>query len=122
MASILIIDDDNFIRNLVGTVLKKSGYTVFSAENGEKGVELAQKENPDLVLTDMLMPDKEGIQTICEIKEINPNIKIIAMSGGGKTKNLTFLDMAKKVGADEILSKPFKPNDLLSIIKKLNIV
>lgn len=122
MASILIIDDDNFIRNLVGTVLKKSGYTVFSAENGEKGVELAQKENPDLVLTDMLMPDKEGIQTICEVKEINPNIKIIAMSGGSKTKNLTFLDMAKKVGADEILSKPFKPNDLLSIIKKLDIV
>ena len=65
------------------------------------------------------MPDKEGIETILEVKAEDSNVKIIAMSGGGSTKNMTFLDMAKKVGANHTLSKPFKPSVLLDVVKDL---
>ncbi len=119
MVKILVVDDDDLVRNMICSFLSKSGYTVFEATNGNSGVAMAQEKSPDLVLTDMLMPDKEGIETIMEIKAINPDIKVIAMSGGGKTKNMAFLDMAKQIGAEHIMSKPFKPTALLEIIKTL---
>ncbi len=119
MSKILVVDDDDLIRGMVSTILKKLGYEVVEAVNGTQGVEKAKTENPDLVITDILMPDKEGIETIIELRSINKDIKIIAMSGGGGTKNMSFLDMAKNVGANEIMMKPFKPNDIEDKIKAL---
>src|SRR5688572_15176682 len=117
---ILIIDDDALVRMTMKNVLKKLEYTVFEAEDGNKGLEIYQKEKPDIVITDMLMPEKEGLQTLSEIKALNPKAKIIAMSAGGNLKNMSYLQVAKKMGADGILSKPVTPDELVAIIKRLS--
>ena len=120
MGTILVIDDDDLVRGMVCSVLKKNGFTVLEAENGNVGLEHVQRADPPaLVITDILMPDKEGLETISEIRALNPDIKIIAMSGGGKTKNMTFLGLAKKIGADQTLEKPFRPAELLAAVQKV---
>ena len=116
---ILIIEDDDVIRITLTNVLKKHGYTTLSAENGNNGLAVFKKENPDIVITDMLMPDKEGLETIIELRALNPKIKIIAMSGGGSTQNMAFLQMAEKVGANLLLSKPIKPDQLIAALENL---
>jgi DNA-binding response OmpR family regulator len=116
---ILIIDDDELIRLTIKNALKKLGCEVAEAENGNVGVLTFKKEKPDLVITDILMPDKEGLETISDIRALDPNAKIIAMSGGGSSKNMAFLQLAKKMGAGLIMSKPIKPDDLLNAIKSL---
>lgn len=114
---ILIIDDDELIRMTCRNILKKEGYNILEAGNGNTGVDIFRSENPDLVITDMLMPDKEGLETISEIKAINPNAKIIAISGGGNTQNMSFLQLARKIGADRALKKPIKANELIATVK-----
>src|SRR5688572_30578375 len=90
---ILIIDDDDVIRITMQNILKKNGYEVILAQNGNVGLELFKKEKPDIVITDMLMPDKEGLQTISEIRAVKADAKIIAISGGGSTQNMSFLQL-----------------------------
>lgn len=116
---ILIIDDDELIRMACRNLLQKAGYQTIEATNGNDGVSLFAKENPDLVITDMLMPDKEGLETISEIKALNKNAKIIAISGGGNTKNMTFLGLARKLGAQATLDKPIKPAQLMQAVRIL---
>lgn len=116
---ILIIDDDELIRLTIKKTLIKAGCSVLEAENGNAGLALFKKEKPDLVVTDMLMPDKEGLETISEIRAVNPGARIIAMSGGGSSKNMAFLQLAQKMGANRIMSKPIKPDELLNAIKSL---
>ncbi|MDD9900552.1 MAG: response regulator [Alphaproteobacteria bacterium] len=117
--TVLIIDDDELIRLSVTNVLKKNGLTALQAENGHVGVEIFKRDNPAIVITDMLMPDKEGLETISEIRALSPKAKIIAISGGGNTQNMSFLQLAQKIGADKIISKPLKPSDLMAAIKDL---
>ncbi len=119
MTKILVIDDDDLVRGMVCNALKKAGFDVIEASNGNEGVAKAQSEDPDVVVTDILMPDKEGIETILEIKATKAKIKIVAISGGGSSKNMTFLDMAKKAGAEKVLSKPFTLSVLLEAISSL---
>ena len=116
---ILIIDDDELVRSMMANFLKKNGYAVAQASNGNEGIEIAKKNIPDIVITDMLMPEKEGIETIVDLKKYNTDIKIIAISSGGKTKNMSFLDIAKNVGAQATIEKPFKPQDLIETIKEV---
>lgn len=116
---ILVIDDDECIRITCRNILKKMPCTVIEAEDGMAGMERFKEEMPDITITDMLMPNKEGLETISEIKARNPKAKIIAMSGGGGTHNMNFLNMAAKFGADLIISKPFKPDELLGAVKIL---
>ena len=116
---ILVIDDDDVIRLTIESALKKRGFEIITAENGNVGLELFKKERPRIVITDMLMPNKEGLETIIEIRALKTNTKIIAMSGGGSTQNMTFLQLAEKVGADQLLSKPVKPDQLLAVIESL---
>lgn len=115
---VLVIDDDSLIRMACNNVLKKNGYQVLLAENGNEGIDIFKTESPALVITDMLMPDKEGLETISDLRKINPAAKIIAMSGGGATQNMSFLELAQKIGAQSILNKPFKPDDLLKIVQE----
>ncbi len=119
MTKILVIDDDDLVRGMVCNALKKAGFDVIEASNGNEGVAKAQSEDSDVVVTDILMPDKEGIETILEIKATKAKIKIVAISGGGSSKNMTFLDMAKKAGAEKVLSKPFTLSVLLEAISSL---
>jgi CheY-like chemotaxis protein len=119
MHRVLVIDDEPALRKLMRRVLETSGYTVFEADNGRTGMALVEKERPNAVVCDILMPEKEGIETIRDIRRLYPEVKILAMSGGGITHNLKFLDVAQKFGAHAALSKPFRASDLADTMNSL---
>jgi len=116
---ILLIEDDDMVRDLFRSILSDEGYEVVAAVDGAEGLRRIEDGGFDLVLTDILMPEKEGVSTILEMKRLHPEIRIIAISGGGRTRNLTPLKIAKKAGADLALSKPIEPNDLLKAVRKV---
>lgn len=116
---VLIIEDDELVRLTCRNLLKKEGHEVLEAENGAAGVDCFKKEKPDLVITDILMPDKEGLETIIEIRAINPDAKILAISSGGSTQNMSFLKMAKELGATYALKKPLKPDQLVAVTREM---
>lgn len=117
---ILIIDDNDELRNIIRRMLENEKHDVFDAENGIGGLKIIQNEpHIDLVITDLIMPEKEGLETIREIHKDFPEIKIIAMSGGGKIDAQSYLPIAKGMGANVTLSKPFSRKDLLDVINKL---
>jgi DNA-binding NtrC family response regulator len=119
MAVILVIEDDDSFRNVLVQMLEKAGYKVLSAENGNLALKLCGENNPDLVLTDIIMPDKEGLETIQELLNLCPNLKIIAMSGGGKFGSNSYLPLAAKLGAKRTLQKPFMREELLTTISEV---
>jgi DNA-binding NtrC family response regulator len=118
MKKVLIIDDDMLARTTMALILERAGYHVVTAEDGRKGLSCMRKEEPDLVITDIIMPEKEGIETIQEILASRPQAKIIAVSGGGARNNMEFLRLAKILGASEVLAKPFEPEDLLVCVAR----
>ena len=119
MAVVMVIDDDAALRRLIARALGGSGHQVVEAENGADALALLEEHRPAIVVTDILMPKTEGIETINRIKERFPDIKIIAMSGGGMSRNLMFLDIAKAIGAEATLAKPFRPAELVAAVDKL---
>jgi len=116
-ARILVIEDDSDLRQVLKIMLEKEKYRVFEAENGIIGLKAFKKEKFDLVITDIIMPEKEGIETIFELKRINPEVKIIAISGGGRIAAEEYLSMAKNFGVSKVLSKPFKRDHFLASVK-----
>ncbi len=116
MAHILVIDDEEMARFTVRDMLEAAGHEVTEAINGDDGVALQLVHAFDLIITDMIMPKKEGVETIIELKQANPDQKIIAISGGGRTRNMDFLQMAEQFGADRILAKPFTEDELLESV------
>lgn len=119
MPTILLIDDEASIIEVMGNSLVKAGYEVLSAENGEKGLQLLEKEAVDAVVTDIIMPEKEGLETIIEIRRKQPELPIIAISGGGRTRQLHFLEISRDFGANDVLQKPFKPSQLIASLNSL---
>ncbi len=119
MAQILIIDDDDIIRRMLRLMLTKAGYTVLDAANGKEGLELFRNNDVDLVLTDLIMPEKEGIEMIVELRSDFPDVKIIAMSGGAQMGPEGYLQMADALGAQQTLKKPIARQDLLNAIEQL---
>ena len=117
MAKILVIEDDVMLRNTIDKILRHGGFDVVMAEDGIRGMTSFRAERPDLVLTDIIMPEREGIATIVEIRRERPDAKIIAMSGGGRIGSADFLGMAKKLGANDIIPKPFLPQELLRRVR-----
>ena len=109
----LVIDDDDLVRVTIAAMLEAAGYVVVQAEDGQQGVQLFQQHQIDLVVTDILMPSKEGIETIVEIRQRNREVRIIAVSGGGAIGATPVLDAARQLGADDVLSKPFSKAELL---------
>lgn len=116
MAQILIADDDAQIRLLLRRILEHAGHTIREASDGEEAARLARQNPPDLLITDLLMPNREGLETIMEFAAIAPRTKIIAISGGGCRNNLDFLSVAQKLGASRTVRKPFGPEDLLHAV------
>jgi two-component system chemotaxis response regulator CheY len=116
MAKILVIDDDVVVRETLVLILEDKGYEVVSAEDGQRGLSAFRSEAPDLVITDIIMPEKEGIQTIREIRALRPQAKIVAISGGGRIGNTDFLRIAQQLGAADIISKPFDPDEFVERI------
>ena len=119
MARVLIVEDDELVRSMLKTTLEREGYEVMEASDGEKGIRLMKKNPAHLVITDIIMPDKEGIETIIELKRIFPGIKIVAISGGGRIGPETYLDMAEKFGAMRTFVKPIDRKELLKAVKEL---
>jgi CheY-like chemotaxis protein len=118
MAKILVIDDDVVVRETLMLILEDKGYEVVSAEDGERGLSVFRSEAPDLVITDIIMPEKEGIQTIREIRALRPLAKIVAISGGGRIGNTDFLRIAQQLGAVDVISKPFDPDEFVERIDR----
>ena len=105
MARILVIDDDEAFRPMVKQMLEQAGHEVLEAANGKEGVKLYNAEAPDLVITDLIMPEQEGIETILGLVKENPDAPVIAMSGGGRFTGIDVLSSARKFGAKQALAK-----------------
>ena len=119
MAHIIIIDDEELVRATFRDLLEDMGYAVTEAVDGVQGLKALEAHPAELVITDLLMPNKEGIETILELRKKNPNVKIIAVSGGGSTGRSNFLDMAKELGADKVFAKPVDINELADAVRIL---
>lgn len=116
MADIMVIEDNAEIRILIRAILEKEGHEVREAFDGEEGVALYEDQPSDLVLTDLFMPKRGGIETISDLLEINPDVKIIAMTAHGSEEQYDFLKVAKALGAVATLEKPFISKDLIELV------
>jgi CheY-like chemotaxis protein len=119
MTKILIIDDDDGFREMLHEMLEREGFIIFSAPDGAEGIKIYMKENPELVITDIIMPEKEGLETILELKKNAPELKIIAISGGGRSQPGDYLRIAKYFGAIKTLAKPFSKIEILEAISEV---
>ncbi len=120
MKRILVIDDDVEIRTMISEALDRSGYETVQAPDGNEGMILHRSSPADLVITDIFMPEKEGMETIKELKTLTPSLKIIAMSGGARFLDKTrTLHLAGMLGADLTLPKPVVLSELLDAVKTL---
>jgi CheY-like chemotaxis protein len=119
MPHILLIDDEESFRSVLTASLQQMGHTVTEARDGRKGVECFTNDQFDIVITDLIMPDKEGIETIIDLRKLSPSVKIIAMSGGGRVTSVDYLQIARQVGAKFILAKPFTYEEIRSAIEQL---
>ncbi|MFQ5774253.1 MAG: response regulator [Kiloniellaceae bacterium] len=119
MACILVVDDEEPVRTTLRQMLEKAGHQIFEAANGEEAIRVFEDLKIDLVITDIIMPEKEGIETIVGLRQTAPDLKIIAISGGGRTGNMDFLQLAKKFGANGVLAKPFAVQAVLDAVNSV---
>ncbi len=119
MKRVLVIDDDYQVRKMLRKMLEKEGYEVLDAIDGTHGIALHKESPADLVITDLIMPEKEGIETISEMRDDFPELKIIAISGGGLVSPDPYLRLAKDMGAHDTFPKPIKKEELLSSMQRL---
>ena len=118
MARILLIDDDKPLREIIAATLAHAGHDVMQAADGQRGVELFRIEPADLVITDIIMPGQEGIETIVALHREMPELPIIAMSGGASHSKF-YLNMAAQLGAQRALAKPFTSVELLGAVNEV---
>ena len=121
MPVILLIEDEKEMREMLKSALVKKNYTVIEAENGKEAILHFKPFVTDIVVTDLIMPEEDGLKAIMKIREMKPGIKIIAYSGGGKAGPGNYLNMAKTLGVDVILSKPFSVCEMTSKIEEMLI-
>ena len=119
MARILIIEDDSAVREFLESLLERAGFEAVTAANGKEGVEIFNASTVDLVITDIIMPEKDGIETIMDMKRLNPTLKVIAISGGGRSEPEDYLHSARLLGADQTVKKPFNNEDILRAVRAL---
>lgn len=112
MPHILLIDDDELFRKMLRDTLKELGYTVTEARDGKEGLALHKLKPADLVITDLIMPGQEGLETIRELRRLQPELKIIAISGGGRVSPKEYLPIARQLGANRIFAKPIANEEL----------
>ncbi len=116
---ILIIDDEIQIREMLSQMLTREGYQVSNASNGKEGMKICRELPVDLIITDIIMPEKDGIEMILELRKDFQELKVIAISGGGRLGPDGYLEMAKKLGAHRTFFKPFNRKEMLEAIKEL---
>jgi CheY-like chemotaxis protein len=116
MPRILVIDDEPLIRETVVTILTREGFSVEEASDGVAGIAMFHKNPPDVVITDIFMPNRDGIEVVIELKRSYPHTKIIAMTGGGQRRMTEIGSAANLLGADHMLHKPFERESLLAAV------
>ena len=118
MATILLVEDEPLVSETLCAAMKGKGHTVVMAANGVEGLKRFAEGSFDLVVTDIIMPDKEGIEMILEMRRHKPDAKIVAISGGGRTGNVEFLKMAGSLGAMATLNKPIRLADFFNVLNR----
>ena len=119
MSVILIIDDEAEFREMLRQMLERAGYEVVEAADGNEGLRLVKEQQVDLVIADIIMPEKEGLETIMELQRDFPDMKIIAISGGGRSTPETYLQPARLIGAHYTFAKPIDQEEILGAVKQL---
>jgi CheY-like chemotaxis protein len=119
MTRILVIDDDVEMRLMLKEMLSRAGYEVLEAADGNAGMEMFRSAPTDIIITDIIMPEKDGWETIVELRKDFPEVKIIAISGGDRIGPFSYLMVGKKFGANQVLPKPIKRDTLLRTITQL---
>jgi len=119
MATILIVDDDDALRTLLRRVLVRAGYSILEAANGREALEHLRAQPVDLMITDLFMPQQDGLETILALRRMNVHLPIIAMSGGGSAAQFDMLRTASLFGAARVLMKPFRVEEVLAVIREL---
>jgi CheY-like chemotaxis protein len=119
MARILIVDDDATVRSMLRDILEDAAFEVAEAADGVKGLQTYRRQRADIVLCDLFMPVADGFELIREMRSEFPDVKIVAMSGGGFGGKLDMLPMAKHFGVAEIFYKPFDAADVLATVKRV---
>lgn len=117
MALVLVIDDEKAMRDLLRRTLEEAGHQVMLATNGREGVQRYRQRRADLIVTDIIMPDQEGVETILALMRDDPQARIIAISGGGRAHYMAPLELAGKHGARRTLEKPFRKTDFLAAVE-----
>ena len=117
MKHILLVDDDDLSRGAVHKMLERSGYDVRSTGIGQEALAWYRREPADLVITDLIMPDTDGLEMIQELRRINPAVRVLAISGGGRVDAEEYLSVARKFGAVEVLPKPFTAPELKQAVE-----
>jgi CheY-like chemotaxis protein len=119
MKRVLIAEDDESLRRVFMRVLARVGYEVSEAIDGVDALEKCRLRAPDLVVTDLIMPRKEGCETIAQIRQLFPSVKIIAMSGGGRGNAVDYLKIVERFGTAEVLAKPFSGTELIEAVERV---
>ena len=119
MARIVLIDDDETLRSMLRLLLTQLGHEVREARNGKEGLAHYVREGADLVITDIVMPDKEGLETILELRRKHGVEKIIAMSGGGRVPSSEYLRAAERMGAARVIAKPFSNDEMIAAVNEV---
>ena len=116
---ILVVDDNADLRTTIQALLQADGFDVAVAGNGQAAIALHQSRPADVVITDLFMPDKDGIETIVELRKLSPQLKIVAISGWTSTQGSDYLQVAREIGATVTLQKPFDPQELSRVVRQL---
>jgi len=116
---ILVIEDNELMCSILKELLENAGFTVIDAPDGKVGMRLYRENDVDLVITDIIMPEKEGIETIRELKQENPDVKIIAVSGGGRINSMDYLQIAERLGVQRTFTKPYDEDEILKAVNEL---
>lgn len=120
MSAILVVEDDKPLRDLLASLLGERGYDVETAEEGSAALEMMAQKRFDIVISDIIMPGKEGIETIREIRSLHPDVQIIAMSAGGSMGNATVLEHARMIGAHESIRKPVDLKAFVTTVERMS--
>ena len=119
MASVLVVEDEKLVRRTLNKMLRAGGHDVTEVEDGQRALSYLERHPADVVVTDIVMPGKDGLETIAELRRRFPNAKIIAISGGAHSSRAGALKAAKALGADRILAKPFRQDAILAMVDEL---
>lgn len=115
--TVCVIEDDELVRARIGDMLRADGHTVFEAESANRGIDLIRTERADVAVVDILMPDRDGLEAIGQLRRTRPDLRIIAISGGGRVGPDVYLTLAKQIGANASLTKPIGEADLRTAVE-----